>query len=81
MGRVISFMRLCIQKKEIPQSWGISNIRASKNEVSFEVNASKYQGEIKISQNKEKLILKLSDRTVPFLSSTALFYWLDNLIE
>ena len=74
-------MRLCLQKKEIPLSWGISNIRASKNEVSFEVNASKYQGEIKISQNEENLILILSDRIVPFLSSTELFYWLDNLIE
>ena len=81
MSKIVSFMRLCLQKKEMPLSWGISNIRASKNEVSFEVNASKYQGEIKISQNEENLILILSDRIVPFLSSTELFYWLDNLIE
>ena len=81
MGKIISLMRLCLQKKEIPLSWGISNIRTSKNEVSFKVYASKYQGGIKISENEENLILRIRDRIIPFNSPTELFYWLDNFIE
>ena len=74
-------MRLCLQKKEIPLSWGISNISTSQNEVSFKVYASKYQGEIKISENEEILILRLRDLIICFQSPTELFYWLDNFVE
>lgn len=78
---ITDFMRLCLQEIEIPLSWGISNIEISKSNVSFDVYASKYQGEIKISEKEQTLIVKLSDRSKSFLSSKELFYWLDNSIE
>lgn len=81
MNKVVDFMRLCLNKKEIPISWGISNIVLSKGKVSFDVYASKYQGEVKIYEKERRLIVKLRDRTRTFPSSKELLYWLDNSIE
>lgn len=81
MSEIIDFIRICLDKKEIPLSWGISNIVISKDNVSFNVYASKYQGEIKIYEEEQRLFVNLRDRTRTFSSANKLFYWLDNSIE
>lgn len=81
MYKIINFMKLCLKRKEIPLSWGISNVVISKDSVSFEVYACKYQGEITIYEREQKLTVNLRNRTKSFFSSKELFYWLDNTIE
>lgn len=81
MSKIIDFMRLCLQTKEIPLSWGISNIVILKGKVTFDVDASKYQGEIELTEKEQKIIVKLGDRNRSFLSSKDLLCWLDNSIE
>lgn len=81
MSKIVDFMRLCLNKKEIPLSWSVSNIVVSKGKVSFDVYASKYQGEVKIHENKQRLIVKLRNRIRIFSSSKELFYWLDESME
>lgn len=81
MNKIIDFMRLCLKKKEIPLSWGISNVVISKDSVSFEVYACKYQGEITIYEKDQILTVDLRNKTRTFFTSKELFYWLDNTIE
>lgn len=81
MSKIIDFMRLCLIKREIPLSWGISNVVISKDTVSFEVYACKYQEEIIICEKEQKLTITLRDITRTFISAKELFYWLDNTLE
>lgn len=81
MRSAYDFMRLCLQKKEIPLSWGISNIVISRDKVTFDVNASKYQGVITITEREDNISVKLSDKMKTFSSGKELMQWLDETIE
>lgn len=74
-------MRLCLKVKEIPLSWGISNIKYSTNEITFDVFGSKYQGKIIIIETDAMITVKVKDIEKSFMSSIDLFYWLDSIIE
>lgn len=81
MSKIVDFMRLCLKEKEVPLSWGISNIVISKSKLTFDVDASKYQGEIIITEVNLKINVKLREITRTFVSSKELLYWLDSSIE
>ncbi|MCM1519906.1 MAG: hypothetical protein NC098_03895 [Lachnoclostridium sp.] len=81
MNKIIEFMRLSLMEKEIPLSWGISNIEISKDRLNFDVVASKYQGKVMIYEHEKEISVRLRERTKTFISTKELLLWLDNLIE
>lgn len=81
MSKVIDFMRICLQKKEIPLSWGISNIITLKDQISFDVVGSKYQGKILIKENGTIINVQMREITKTFESSIDMFVWIDESIE
>lgn len=74
-------MRLCLGNQQIPQSWGISDIKVSKDNISFNVNGSKYQGAIQISERESMISVMRSNDTRSFSSAEELLVWLDETIE
>lgn len=74
-------MRLCLGNQEIPQSWGIFDIKVSKDKISFNVNGSKYQGAIQISERESMVSVMKSNDTRSFSTAEELFVWLDEVIE
>lgn len=74
-------MRLCLGNQQIPQSWGISDIKVSKDNISFNVNGSKYQGAIQISERESMISVMISNDTRSFSSAEELLVWLDETIE
>lgn len=81
MRQIIHFMRLCLENKEIPQSWGISNIETSKNKLSFDVFGSKFQGKITIIEYNSIMVVKKNNVEIKFSTSNEMFSWLDKSIE
>lgn len=81
MNKIIDFMRLCLGNQQIPQSWGISDIKVSKDNISFNVNGSKYQGAIQISERESMISVMISNDTRSFSSAEELLVWLDETIE
>lgn len=81
MSKMIDFMKICLQNKEIPISWGISKIIISKNKLSFEVDGSKYQGKILIEEMEAIISVHMRDKTKIFDSSIDMFIWIDESIE
>lgn len=74
-------MRLCLGNQQIPQSWGIFDIKVSKDNISFNVNGSKYQGAIQISERESMISVMISNDTRSFSSAEELLVWLDETIE
>lgn len=81
MSKIIDFMRLCLSNQEIPQSWGISDIQVLKDNISFNVNGSKYQGTIQISEKESMISVMKPNDTRSFLTAEELLVWLDEVIE
>lgn len=81
MSKIMDFMRICLQKKEIPISWGISNIITLKDQISFDVVGSKYQGKILIEENSTIISVQMKGVTKTFESSKDMFVWIDGSIE
>lgn len=81
MGIIANFMRHCLEKKEIPLSWGISNIVTSKNYICFDVFGSKYQGTIEIIEIESMISVSLKDDEKTFTTPIELLKWLDETIE
>lgn len=81
MNKILDFMRLCLEIKEIPRSWGISKIYISKNKLSFDVFGSKFQGRIIIIESDSILVVKKNDVEMMFSTSNEMLNWLDKSIE
>ena len=81
MGELTNFMRLCLKRKEIPQSWGISHIIISKTTISFHVFGSKYHGRITIIESDSIITVKTIYIEKLFPTAYELFNWLDKSIE
>lgn len=74
-------MRLCLGNQEIPQSWGISDIKVSKDNLSFNVNGSRYQGNILITESESIISVVKSNEEMKFSTPAELLNWLDEEIE
>lgn len=81
MIKIIQFMRLCLKQKEIPMSWGISNIRITKDVLYFEVFGSSFQGQIKIYEIGDFIAVRVNSETKEFIEISDLIKWLDEYIE
>lgn len=74
-------MRLCLINKQIPLSWGISNIQISNNILVFDVFGSKFQGKIIIQEIELIMIVKINATEKKFMTASEMLDWLDNQIE
>lgn len=81
MTLILQFMRICISKKEIPLSWGISNIIVTNTTISFNVFGSKKQTKITIEEIGNELIVKTDYIEMCFSNAIMALIWLDNEIE
>ena len=71
-----------ISYPEITASWGITNLDVCDDNISFETNAFKYSGTLQITENEEKIFVKLVDtgiiiETIPNLVLSII----DDLVE